>query len=227
MPHPWPDADALLQAGLSGANLRIVEAVCPLLLSRDAATVSFEALAAQAHVGVATLYRHFPSKGRLYASAARLMWAYVAAGTWVDSAQPAGAGSGADQLRALGRACVEIFALNPGLVRFLGTVDRMASRGQVPADALAPIVRQAEAIYATFEGAYVRGVVDGSLRQVPDFRAAFLAVAHGLLGASRHPVPFHGIDNDADVPSSTVAAAGVDMALAYLGARPQLVTTNA
>ena len=105
--------------------------------------------------------------------------------------------------------------------------DAQEDRRPRPSGAVGPIVRQAEAGHPTFEAAYVRGVADGSLRHVTDFRVVFLAVVHGLIGASQHPVPFHDAAGDADVPDCTIAVAVVEMALAYLDAQPCQVRREA
>lgn len=165
-------------------NKRIRSAVsvgAELFLKNGIENVKMTDIADESGVGVATLYRYFGTKTGIAVAVMTYLWEElrVLFGGVFDSG-PFLKQSGLKQLKDLMRMFVVLYSAHKDFVRLLGEFDRMVIREEVPREELADYERSVIDFFPVIEGAYRRGVEDGSVREDIDFRTFYLSYAHAM-----------------------------------------------
>jgi len=162
-------------------------AVAARLFLRDGlANVKMVDIAESAGVGVATLYRHFSTKGNIAVAAATLLWRRFNQQLREIASTPEFASSnGLGRLEMLLNAYCDAYLVNGDFVRFLDEFDHLALAGQLPAQDLEAYGAEVDSLYEIFESSYELGRADGSIARAIDFRMFYLALAHALIGVAQ------------------------------------------
>ena len=76
---------------------------------------------------------------------------------------------------------VVLYEAHPRFMKLLSEFDLMIIREKVPKDQLKDYDRSIINFYEVFESAYLTGLADGSIREIPDFRLFYVTFAHALM----------------------------------------------
>ncbi len=185
----WEFADGEAALGKDpGAVLddRVVACAAELFLREGLEAVKMADIADAAGVGVATVYRHFSTKGRLAIAAATLMWERFNAqiSELVESAEFLAQG-GLGRLRALLERYRDAYCLHGDFVAFMDAFDHMVVSQGITGEELAQYGSHVDSFYVIFEDAYRLGRMDGSITREVEFRPFYLALAHALMGVAQ------------------------------------------
>lgn len=166
-------------------DAHVVECAAQLFLARGIAAVRMTDIAADAGIGVATLYRHFSTKAAIAAEVGTLLWHRVgAAFQELVASEDYARRSGAERLELLLLGYCDAFVSRPGFASFVDEFDRLALAGDVTAEALGAYAEVVGAPYPLFEAAYQRGLADASIAREVDFALLYRSLAHALLSVA-------------------------------------------
>ena len=171
---------------LDERDLRVVECAAELFLARGLENVTMVDIANAAHVGVATVYRHFSTKSRIAVEAATVLWERFNARILrlVESDRFL-ALNGLERLRMLLDGYCEAYDSQAGFVSFLDEFDHKVLAGDMARSELAKYGEKIDSFYMIFEDAYELGRGDGSIRREVSFRPFYLALTHALMGVAQ------------------------------------------
>jgi AcrR family transcriptional regulator len=172
--------------GLDERDMRVVTCAAELFLERGLEDVTMVDIAKAAHVGVATVYRHFSTKSRIAVEAATVLWErFNERILQLVESDKFLALNGLERLRMLLDGYCEAYDSQAGFVSFLDEFDHKVLAGDMASSELAKYGEKIDSFYMIFEDAYVLGRGDGSIcREVP-FRSFYLALTHALMGVAQ------------------------------------------
>ena len=172
--------------GLDERDMRVVTCAAELFLERGLEDVTMVDIAKAAHVGVATVYRHFSTKSRIAVEAATVLWERFNERILqlVESDQFL-ALNGLERLRMLLDGYCEAYDSQAGFVSFLDEFDHKVLAGDMARSELARYGEKIDSFYMIFEDAYVLGRDDGSIAREVSFRPFYLALTHALMGVAQ------------------------------------------
>jgi len=205
---------------LDPRDAHVVACAADLFLREGIEATRMDDVARAAGVGVATLYRHFSTKGRLATEVAMVLWGRFAdeLQALVSSETFAGL-DGLGRLDALLGAYCASLAAHGDFVSFLDEFDHLAVAGKIEREDLAGYGERLEAFFPPFEDAYRLGLEDGSVVYVVDARACYLALAHALMGVAQKMRRGEVIASDDFSRGEEELACIKDMALRSVAAR--------
>lgn len=215
----------LMEREITGASEKrsyddyVVECAARLFLRDGIEGVKMVDIAAEANMGVATLYRHFSTKARIAVSAATLLWSKFndLLVTLVES-------EGFLELNGIGRmqvlleAYCDAYVAYGDFVSFLDEFDHLVVAGQLDKQELVEYGRELDSFYPIFEDAYLLGRMDGSIVREVAFRPFYLALAHALIGVAQKMQRGEIIPSDDFSHGREELQSMVDMALWSLAA---------
>ena len=168
----------------SSKNKRIgkaVEVSAQLFLKNGIAPVKMTDIADECGIGVATLYRWFGTKNGVTIAAMTYMWNELNnmfSGIFESDVfllQP-----GIKQLSDLMRMFIVLYQAHPGFMRLLSEFDLLLISENIPKKDLREYERSIINFYSVFEKAYMTGISDGTVREIPDIKMFYLSFAHTL-----------------------------------------------
>ena len=143
-------------------------------------------IANESGVGVATLYRYFGTKTGITIAAMTYLWDQMNEMiNGVFESEMFLSQSGLKQLHDLMKMYIVIYQAHPAFMKTLGEFDLMLSFENVPKEELKDYERSVINFYPVFEKAYVAGLADGSVREIPDIKLFYLSYAHSLMELSK------------------------------------------
>ena len=171
---------------LDERDMRVVTCAAELFLQRGLEDVTMVDIAKAAHVGVATVYRHFSTKSRIAVEAATLLWERFNERILklVESDQFL-ALNGLERLRVLLDGYCEAYDSQAGFVSFLDEFDHKILAGDMVRTELVKYGEKIDSFYVIFEDAYALGRSDGSIHREVPFRSFYLALTHALMGVAQ------------------------------------------
>ena len=152
-----------------------------LFLERGIDNVKMTDIADASGIGVATLYRYFGTKTKIAVEVMTFLWNDLKSlysgvfDTPVFLAQ-----SGIKQLSDLMKMFVVMYSTHRDFMRLLGEFDRFVISEGVPRSELEEYERSVIDFFPLLEQAYSKGLKDGTVRKISDFRLFYLTFAHGL-----------------------------------------------
>ena len=184
----------------SSKNKRIgkaVEVSAQLFLKNGIAPVKMTDIADECGIGVATLYRWFGTKNGVTIAAMTYMWNELNnmfSGIFESDVfllQP-----GIKQLSDLLRMFIVLYQAHPGFMRLLSEFDLLLISENIPKKDLREYERSIINFYSVFEKAYMTGISDGTVREIPDIKLFYLSFAHTLLELGKKLIQGELLPND-------------------------------
>ena len=153
-----------------------------LFLSAGIDNVKMTDIADESGIGVATLYRHFSTKTGIAIAAMTYLWNDLRSMfNGVFESEVFLKQSGLKQATDMMKMFVVLYEAHPRFMKLLSEFDLMIIREKVPKDQLKDYDRSIINFYEVFESAYLTGLTDGSIREIPDFRLFYVTFAHALM----------------------------------------------
>ena len=149
---------------------KAVEVSAQLFLKNGIEAVKMTDIAEESGVGVATLYRYFGTKNGITIAAMTYMWNELnKMFSGIFESDVFLAQSGIKQVNDLMRMFIVLYEAHPGFMKLLSEFDLMLMSGDIP----------------VFENAYLTGLYDGTVREIPNIRLFYLSYAHTLMELSK------------------------------------------
>ncbi|WP_297955209.1 TetR/AcrR family transcriptional regulator [uncultured Ruminococcus sp.] len=176
---------------------KAVEVSAQLFLKNGIAPVKMTDIADECGIGVATLYRWFGTKNGVTIAAMTYMWNELNnmfSGIFESDVfllQP-----GIKQLSDLMRMFIVLYQAHPGFMRLLSEFDLLLISENIPKKDLREYERSIINFYSVFEKAYMTGISDGTVREIPDIKLFYLSFAHTLLELGKKLIQGELLPND-------------------------------
>lgn len=161
---------------------RAVLTAAQLFLKQGIEEIKMTDIADASGVGVATLYRYFGTKPRMVTEAMTYLWDEVNelfAGVFDTKEfmqQP-----GIKQINDLMRMYLVLYEAHSDFMRLLGEFDTYIVREQIAKEDLQKYESSIINFYPVLVRAYEKGLKDGTVRRVDNFKLHYLTYAHALL----------------------------------------------
>ncbi len=165
---------------------KAIETCAEMFLKNGIEAVRMTDIAHNSGVGVATLYRYFGTKTGITIAAMTFLWNQMKDMiSGVFDTEAFLRQNGLKQLNDLMKMYVVIYQAHPAFMKVLSEFDLMLLNEKVPPEELKDYEKSIVNFYPVFEKAYVAGLADGSVREVPDIKLFYLAFAHSLMELSK------------------------------------------
>ena len=173
-----PERDA---RELAARKLRIVRAAFPIFAERTIEGVTMNEIAAACGMGVATLYRHYPTKPELVLAVATWAWQeYLEA---ERAATPASGGTAAEGYAYFLELFVQMYRERRDLLRFNQYFNAYVKREGIPPERMKPYADVMNGLAAQFHTIWTMGEQDGTLRTDVPEKKMFSLTLHLMLAA--------------------------------------------
>lgn len=164
----------------------VVESALRLFLQKDMELVTMEEIAADAGIGVATLYRWFGTKKALLLRAGILLWQRAGEHLEALTAEKQyQALTGFAQIRALMEHALDAFREQPGFPRFLNRLDACLAREPASQTDLMAYEQAILCLQTPVRKACIKGIQDGTIREDVDFARIYYTGTHALLALAQ------------------------------------------
>ena len=198
---------------------RAVAVCAELFLANGIENVKMTDIADVSGIGVATLYRYFGTKIGIAIGAMTFLWddlknlfsGVFDSETFVS--QP-----GIKQLQDMLKMFIVLFTAHKDFMRLLGEFDRFVIHENVPSEQLEVYEKSVINFYPIIEHAYNKGVEDGTVREIPEFRIYYLTFAHALTEMSKKFIDGEILPSDDFSDAEKELAMLIDCAVNYLKA---------
>ena len=176
---------------------KAIETCAEIFLKNGIESVRMTDIAQNSGVGVATLYRYFGTKTGITIAAMTFLWNQMKdmLSGFFDT-ENYEKQNGLKQLQDLMKMYVVIYQAHPAFMKILSEFDLMLLNEKVPPEELKDYERSIVNFYPLFEKAYVTGLADGSVREVPDIKLFYVSFAHSLMELSKKLIQGELLPND-------------------------------
>ena len=176
---------------------KAIETCAEMFLKNGIESVRMTDIAQNSGVGVATLYRYFGTKTGITIAAMTFLWNQMKdmLSGFFDT-ENYEKQNGLKQLHDLMKMYVVIYQAHPAFMKILSEFDLMLLNEKVPPEELKDYERSIVNFYPLFEKAYVTGLADGSVREVPDIKLFYVSFAHSLMELSKKLIQGELLPND-------------------------------
>lgn len=165
---------------------KAVEVSAQLFLKNGIEAVKMTDIADECGIGVATLYRYFGSKNGITIAAMTYMWNELnKMFSGIFESKVFLAQTGIKQVNDLMRMFAVLYQAHPAFMRLLAEFDLLLSSEDIPKKELKDYEKSIINFYPIFERAYMTGISDGTVREIPDVRLFYLSYAHTLMELSK------------------------------------------
>lgn len=193
---------------------KAVEVSAQLFLKNGIDSVKMTDIADESGIGVATLYRYFGTKNGITIAAMTYMWNELnKMFSGIFESKVFLAQSGIKQINDLMRMYAVLYQAHPAFMRLLSEFDLLLMSEDIPKKELKEYEKSIINFYPVFEAAYMTGISDGSVREIPDLRLFYLSYAHTLMELSKKLIQGELLPNDdfshAEEELSTIIDAAV------------------
>ena len=159
-----------------------------MFLEQGIEHVKMSDIARQTGVGVATLYRYFGTKTGIAVAAMTYLWKDLRdkfAGAF--DTEEFRSQNGYKQVYDLLRMFLVLYTAHSNFMKLLGEFDLMLAqeKDSIPAESLNAYAQSVLNFYPVFETAYLAGVADGTVREVPDVVLFYVSTAHSFMELSK------------------------------------------
>ena len=153
-----------------------------LFLENGIDNVKMTDVAAGCNMGVASLYRYFGTKTRMLVLTAELLWRDIQElFRQVLEDKNYTEKSGNEQLREIFSFFPSLLSQQRGFIKFIHEFDEAILKEKVPPEELEEYEATVLSFYPHFEAAYNKGLEDGSLHRIDDFKLFYFTATHSLL----------------------------------------------
>ena len=176
---------------------KAIETCAEMFLKNGIESVRMTDIAQNSGVGVATLYRYFGTKTGITIAAMTFLWNQMKdmLSGFFDT-ENYEKQNGLKQLHDLMKMYVVIYQAHPAFMKILSEFDLMLLNEKVPPEELKDYEKSIVNFYPLFEKAYVTGLADGSVREVPDIKLFYVSFAHSLMELSKKLIQGELLPND-------------------------------
>ena len=176
---------------------KAIETCAEIFLKNGIESVRMTDIAQNSGVGVATLYRYFGTKTGITIAAMTFLWNQMKdmLSGFFDT-ENYEKQNGLKQLHDLMKMYIVIYQAHPAFMKILSEFDLMLLNEKVPPEELKNYERSIVNFYPLFEKAYVTGLADGSVREVPDIKLFYVSFAHSLMELSKKLIQGELLPND-------------------------------
>ena len=176
---------------------KAIETCAEMFLKNGIESVRMTDIAQNSGVGVATLYRYFGTKTGITIAAMTFLWNQMKdmLSGFFDT-ENYEKQHGLKQLHDLMKMYVVIYQAHPAFMKILSEFDLMLLNEKVPPEELKDYEKSIVNFYPLFEKAYVTGLADGSVREVPDIKLFYVSFAHSLMELSKKLIQGELLPND-------------------------------
>ena len=165
---------------------KAVEVSAQLFLKNGIESVKMTDIADECGIGVATLYRYFGTKNGITIAAMTYMWNELnKMFSGIFESKVFLSQTGIKQINDLMRMFAVLYQAHPGFMRLLAESDLLLSSEDIPKKDLKDYEKSIINFYPIFERAYMTGISDGTVREIPDVRLFYLSYAHTLMELSK------------------------------------------
>ncbi len=165
---------------------KAVEVSAQLFLKNGIEAVKMTDIADECGIGVATLYRYFGTKNGITIAAMTYMWNELnKMFSGIFESKVFLAQTGIKQVNDLMRMFAVLYQAHPAFMRLLAEFDLLLSSEDIPKKDLKDYEKSIINFYPIFERAYMTGISDGTVREIPDVRLFYLSYAHTLMELSK------------------------------------------
>ncbi|SEH38896.1 transcriptional regulator, TetR family [Ruminococcus flavefaciens] len=165
---------------------KAVEVSAQLFLKNGIEAVKMTDIADECGIGVATLYRYFGTKNGITIAAMTYMWNELnKMFSGIFESKVFLAQTGIKQVNDLMRMFAVLYQAHPAFMRLLAEFDLLLSSEDIPKKELKDYEKSIINFYPIFERAYMTGISDGTVREIPDVRLFYLSYAHTLMELSK------------------------------------------
>ncbi len=170
-------------------------------------------------IGVATLYRYFGTKIGIAIDAMTFLWDDLKnLFSGVFDSETFLSQTGIKQLQDMLKMFIVLFTAHKDFMRLLGEFDRFVIHENVPSEQLEVYEKSVINFYPIIEHAYNKGVEDGTVREIPEFRIYYLTFAHALTEMSKKFIDGEILPSDDFSDAEKELAMLIDCAVSYLKA---------
>ena len=156
---------------------KAVEVSAQLFLKNGIEAVKMTDIADESGIGVATLYRYFGTKNGITIAAMTYMWNELnKMFSGIFESDVFLAQSGIKQVSDLMRMFVVLYEAHPGFMKLLSEFDLMLISENIPKHDLKEYEKSIINFYPVFEKAYMTGIADGTVREIPNLRLFYLFI---------------------------------------------------
>ena len=176
---------------------KAIETCAEMFLKNGIESVRMTDIAQNSGVGVATLYRYFGTKTGITIATMTFLWNQMKdmLSGFFDT-ENYEKQNGLKQLHDLMKMYVVIYQAHPAFMKILSEFDLMLLNEKVPPEELKDYEKSIVNFYPLFEKAYVTGLADGSVREVPDIKLFYVSFAHSLMELSKKLIQGELLPND-------------------------------
>ena len=198
---------------------RAVAVCAELFLANGIENVKMTDIADVSGIGVATLYRYFGTKIGIAIDAMTFLWDDLKnLFSGVFDSETFLSQTGIKQLQDMLKMFIVLFTAHKDFMRLLGEFDRFVIHENVPPEQLEVYERSVINFYPVIERAYNKGVEDGTVRKIPEFRIYYLTFAHALTEMSKKFIDGEILPSDDFSDAEKELAMLIDCAVNYLKA---------
>ena len=198
---------------------RAVAVCAELFLANGIENVKMTDIANVSGIGVATLYRYFGTKIGIAIGAMTFLWDDLKnLFSGVFDSETFLSQTGIKQLQDMLKMFIVLFTAHKDFMRLLGEFDRFVIHENVPSEQLEVYEKSVINFYPVIERAYNKGVEDGTVREIPEFRIYYLTFAHALTEMSKKFIDGEILPSDDFSDAEKELAMLIDCAVSYLKA---------
>ncbi|MBR1832740.1 MAG: TetR/AcrR family transcriptional regulator [Ruminiclostridium sp.] len=198
---------------------RAVAVCAELFLANGIENVKMTDIADVSGIGVATLYRYFGTKIGIAIGAMTFLWDDLKnLFSGVFDSETFLSQTGIKQLQDMLKMFIVLFTAHKDFMRLLGEFDRFVIHENVPSEQLEVYEKSVINFYPVIERAYNKGVEDGTVREIPEFRIYYLTFAHALTEMSKKFIDGEILPSDDFSDAEKELAMLIDCAVSYLKA---------
>lgn len=194
-----------------------VAAAAELFLKHGIEEVKMTDIADASGVGVATLYRYFGTKPRMTTTVMTYLWNEITKlFSGVFESPEFTSQSGIKQLSDLMRMFIVLYQAHADFMRLVDEFDSFIIREGIPKEELTEYDRSIINFYPVLENAYLKGIEDGTVRKLDNFKLFYLSHAHALLEMCKKFVGGEILPSDNFSHAEDELQNLIDTAVAYL-----------
>ena len=198
---------------------RAVAVCAELFLANGIENVKMTDIADVSGIGVATLYRYFGTKIGIAIDAMTFLWDDLKnLFSGVFDSETFLSQTGIKQLQDMLKMFIVLFTAHKDFMRLIGEFDRFVIHENVSPEQLEVYEKSVINFYPMIERAYNKGVEDGTVREIPEFRIYYLTFAHALTEMSKKFIDGEILPSDDFSDAEKELAMLIDCAVSYLKA---------
>ena len=198
---------------------RAVAVCAELFLANGIENVKMTDIADVSGIGVATLYRYFGTKIGIAIDAMTFLWDDLKnLFSGVFDSETFVSQTGIKQLQDMLKMFIVLFTAHKDFMRLIGEFDRFVIHENVSPEQLEVYEKSVINFYPMIERAYNKGVEDGTVREIPEFRIYYLTFAHALTEMSKKFIDGEILPSDDFSDAEKELAMLIDCAVSYLKA---------